>query len=608
MPRILIYETESPATMVRAESLIKGLFGMRGSTNEGAGYRFSMSARTGYWSFENPVVSLAPGRTEDAGDMDKAVEVAGMLFQRFNDRAANGPAHRAQSFPRLFQTELLKLETCVPYVSPSDRRQLAWDITYRVEVRPDKDSEPVRVEGWELFLRITVQGVLNAIRYSMLPVKREELTDRISPSSAIGGGIGAMGPVAAPAMVYRYANGRLTPYHLLAHATDDGSISLHYPASIESPEPPAAMSMKDGNGTQQTQPPPMRNNLALCLYLIPHEVYTGVTEQQLKNMADRIIDNITEIWDGLTYVAPDGTQTRLTVSIDYVEGPIPENANPNEYDLVITVDDPVTFPIVDTDPTHADRSVRSYACLGYFQGYFTRTGIFDTHGNMPAHEFGHMLGLQDRYHYYQVYRDEKILNVNGGPSDPSDPDSWGGFMPMLLPGSHDRQYDFRDNLMSVPHTDCVTNAQLEVVLDQSIEVLPVHQFTYLGGQAMANFENRNPTPGIGLFLHNGDGSLSFATTDVPTSENRHVFCHVVRGDNLYDGPNNLSDRFTRAGKTKNSDSNLVTKTAQRTFVNPTLRSGKFFTVISFSEPGTGNLAKIMRDNENSVHSNALLMY
>lgn len=66
MPRILIYETESPATMVRAERLIKGLFGMRGSGNEGAGYRFSMSARTGYWSFENPVVSLAPGGTEDA--------------------------------------------------------------------------------------------------------------------------------------------------------------------------------------------------------------------------------------------------------------------------------------------------------------------------------------------------------------------------------------------------------------------------------------------------------------------------------------------------------------------------------------------------------------
>jgi|GEM_PF-5682166 len=113
--------------------------------------------------------------------------------------------------------------------------------------------------------------------------------------------------------------------------------------------------------------------------------------------------------------------------------------------------------------------------------------------NTPAHEFGHLLGLADRYNYFQRYT--PAFGVFPSYYDVNMPIRQIPYDPFYFPGK---------NLMGDSYSDILTPVQMSFVFTNTQEQL--EQITVLGNphSGPANFQ---PNPSGGKFLGRLNGSL-----------------------------------------------------------------------------------------------------
>jgi hypothetical protein len=247
--------------------------------------------------------------------------------------------------------------------------------------------------------------------------------------------------------------------------------------------------------------PPDEIEIEIIVYL-RRESGSTVTDKELSDFGHFVEDDIELIWGSQTYLNPENEVKKLKVNCNVVllkdDAEIPE-LNKNKF----------YFEVGNL------RTRSSTSRLGARRGYLFIPRV-DNGLHTPAHEFGHMLGVEDRYHYYQNFTTDglKVECLSHCSSHCDESCSCLFFsVPMLLPRSYDNEYQWDHNLYSSfilgtdKYDELVTNKQVGIFLTNywfktkflgnPVESLPVYQYTFFYNRSNKTEPDWNNGP-IGL--------------------------------------------------------------------------------------------------------------
>ncbi len=125
-------------------------------------------------------------------------------------------------------------------------------------------------------------------------------------------------------------------------------------------------------------------------------------------------------------------------------------------------------------------------------------------GNTAAHEFGHLLGLSDRYQNVQQYTDQNGIANQGTAQNPVN------YVEVSMPKSqvnHDPNYNPQDNMMA-NGTSTLTTQQLDFVFQGCNGSEGIEQRTYFTPSTLAPLRSSSTRPVFGTGLNGSEYSTN----------------------------------------------------------------------------------------------------
>ncbi len=242
----------------------------------------------------------------------------------------------------------------------------------------------------------------------------------------------------------------------------------------------------DGEGNKET------GQITATIYIkFDTDAFTGLEGQELQDAKDNYLTavktSITNAWNGQTLdngvnVSADNVQV-IEASADMTVSRLKKNEN------LITVGNGASAP-EDAMPnvSHVEGGGRNNS------GYF----YLSNGGSEAGHEFGHMLGLTDRYFNGVI---SNVTSFNNSTA------SVGRFT-IPVAGIKEDDYDYQNNLMSGPGTPNLTEKQLNIAFNRNRNEKKHAKFAVIHSQTVIQGVGYDGLSKSGKYYRNGTATQS----------------------------------------------------------------------------------------------------